>query len=62
MLAAGMLAHVCRVLCAGPRGNTPAIRLSKELTKLPRDVYLGILHYTPHRKGNSEPLCHEYLK
>ncbi len=52
--------------CAGPRGNTPAVRLGKETTGLQRDYYLGILHWTPQRGvvgyDTMERQCHEYLK
>ncbi len=51
---------------AGPRGNTPAVRLPREQTGFPYDVYLGILHYTPRRGGRKvdevERQCDEYIK
>ncbi len=60
-----LLPHRARV-CAGPRGNSPAIRITKEQTGLSRDYYLGILHWTPQRGAvNSDTLerqCHEYIK
>ncbi len=58
--------RVRRVCVAGPRGNTPAVRLGKARTGYGRDVYLGIMHWTPKRStfaNNAlQRTCQEYLK